>query len=79
GLGGRSFHVPLITSAHELELVGVVTRDGARRAQLADDKPGVPAVDDLAALVAAGAEAVAISSTTGTHTELTDQALDLGL
>jgi predicted dehydrogenase len=79
GLGGRVFHAPLITSAPELALVGVVTRNEDRRAQLAQDHPGVPGLDDLHALVDAGAEAVAISSTSGTHTELTDQALDLGL
>ena len=79
GLGGRAFHAPLIASAPELELVGVVTTSDDRRAQLAEDHPGVPAVDSLRALVDSGAEAVAISSTTGTHTELTDEALSLGL
>ena len=79
GLGGRAFHAPLIVSANELALVGVVTTSDDRREQLAEDHPGVPAVDSLRALVEAGAEAVAISSTTGTHTELTDEALSLGL
>jgi predicted dehydrogenase len=79
GLGGRAFHAPLIASAAECALVGVVTTSADRRAQLAEDHPGVAALDDLEALVAAGAEAVAISSTTGTHSELTDAALDLGL
>ncbi len=79
GLGGRAFHAPLIASAPELSLVGVVTTDDDRRAQLAQDHPGVPALDGLRALVDAGAEAVAISSTTGTHTALTDEALSLGL
>ena len=65
GLGGRVFHAPLITSAPELALVGVVTRNEDRRAQLAQDHPGVPGLDDLQALVDAGAEAVAISSTSG--------------
>jgi predicted dehydrogenase len=79
GLGGRAFHAPLIASATECALVGVVTTNADRRAQLAEDHPGVAALDDLGALVDAGAEAVAISSTTGTHSELTDAALDLGL
>ncbi len=79
GLGGRAFHAPLIASAPELSLVGVVTTDDERREQLAQDHPGVPALDGLRALVDAGAEAVAISSTTGTHTALTDEALSLGL
>ncbi len=79
GLGGRAFHAPLIASAPELSLVGVVTTDDDRREQLAQDHPGVPALDGLRALVDAGAEAVAISSTTGTHSALTDEALSLGL
>jgi len=79
GLGGRAFHAPLIASAANASLVGVVTTSEDRRAQLAEDHPGVPAVGSLQQLVDAGAEAVAISSTTGTHTQLTDEALALGL
>lgn len=79
GLGGRAFHAPLIACAPNAELVAVVTTSDERRAQLAQDHPGVPAVDGLRALVDAGAEAVAISSTTGTHTELADEAIALGV
>lgn len=79
GLGGRAFHAPLVASAPGASLVGVVTANPDRRAQLAEDHAGVPAVDHLRDLVDLGAEAVAISSTTGTHTELTDEALELGL
>ena len=79
GLGGRVFHTPLITSSPALELVGVVTTNDERRAQLAADHPAVPAVDDIQALVGLGAEAVAISSATGSHTANADEALDLGL
>ena len=79
GLGGRAFHAPLITSAPETELVGVVTTDPERRAHLAEDHPDVPAVTSLRELVDAGAEAVAISSMTGTHSLLTDEAIELGL
>lgn len=79
GLGGRAFHVPLTTAAAETTLVGVVTRDAGRRAQLAEDQPGVPALDDLRELLDVGAEAVVISSATGSHSELTDRALDAGL
>lgn len=79
GLGGRTFHAPLITSVPEFALVGVVTTSAERRSQLAADHPGVAALDDLRSLVEVGAEAVAISSSTGAHTALTDEALDLGL
>ena len=79
GLGGRVFHAPLIDSADNAVLAGVVTSDDGRRAQLAEAHPGVPAVGSLGELVEAGAEAVAISSTSGTHAELAHEALDLGL
>jgi predicted dehydrogenase len=79
GLGGRAFHAPLITSTPDLSLVGVVTTSAERCAQLAEDHPDVPAVGDIHDLRELGAEAVAISSTTGTHAELAHTALDLGL
>ena len=79
GLGGRAFHTPLIASAEGARLVAVVTGNPDRQAQLAEDHLGVPPVGHLRDLVSLGAEAVVISSTTGTHTELTDEALDLGL
>jgi len=79
GLGGRVFHAPLIASAPNAVLAGVVTTNDERRAQLAATHPGVPAVGSLGELVEAGAEAVAISSTSGTHAELAHEALDLGL
>ena len=79
GFGGRTFHATLIRATPSLELVGVVTTSSERVARLAADHPGVPALDSLGALVDLGIEAVVVSSTTGTHTELTDAALDLGL
>jgi predicted dehydrogenase len=79
GFGGRYFHAPLLAAAAECELVGVVTSSEERRAQIAGEHPGVPTRASLEELRAAGAEAVAISTPADTHTELTDQALELGL
>lgn len=79
GLGGRVFHAPLVASAPNASLVGVVTTSEERRAQLADVHPDVPALASLHALVEVGAEAVVITSTTGTHAALAHEALDLGL
>jgi predicted dehydrogenase len=79
GFGGRYFHAPLLAAAAECELLGVVTTSPERRAQVTADHPGVAALDSLEALVAAGAEAVAVSTPADTHTALTEQALDLGL
>lgn len=79
GFGARYFHTPLIRSARECELVGVVTTSAERRSLVEHDNPGTPTFDSLAELVAAGVEAVAISTPTPTHTEVTEQALRLGL
>jgi predicted dehydrogenase len=77
GFGGRYFHAPLLASAGEL--VAVQTGSPERRAQVAAELPGVRTVADLDELVAAGVEAVAISTPANTHTALTEQALRLGL
>ena len=54
GVGGRYFHAPFIAAACEVELAGVVTRSPERRAELAEDFPGVRAYDSLADLLEAG-------------------------
>jgi predicted dehydrogenase len=79
GLGGRVFHAPLLASAAGVDFMGVVTRSPERRAELAKDHPGVAAFDDLAALAAAGAEAVAVSTPASTHADLAREAIRLGL
>jgi predicted dehydrogenase len=79
GFGGRVFHAPLIASAADVDFMGVVTRSPQRRAELAKDRPGVPAYDTIADLAAAGAQAVAISTPAATHTELAREAIALGL
>lgn len=48
GVGGHRFHAPFVDAVPELQLVGIVTRSPERRAQLAADRPGVVAYDDLA-------------------------------
>jgi predicted dehydrogenase len=79
GFGGRYFHAPLIRSADECMLVGVLTSSPNRRDLVARESPGTPTVATLADLRAAGAEAVAISTPADTHTALTEEALRLGL
>jgi len=78
GLGGRSYHAPLIASAENCEFLGVVTTSPERRIQVAEDL-GRPVFASLGELASAGAEAVAISTPAGTHVTLTEQALRLGL
>ncbi|MGY1986569.1 Gfo/Idh/MocA family oxidoreductase [Blastococcus sp. SYSU DS0669] len=79
GFGGRWFHAPLLRSAPEIELLGVVTSSPARKALVAQDGHARRTFDSMEELAAAGAEAVAISTPASTHSELTDQALELGL
>jgi predicted dehydrogenase len=79
GFGGRYFHAPLITSARECEFIGVVTTSDERRALLRREHPGLAAFDSLEAMAAAGAEAVSISTPADTHSDLTDEAIALGL
>ena len=62
GAGGRFFHAPFIDAADGVELVGVVTRSPQRRAELAADHPGVPVFDAMSALIAAGVDAVTITT-----------------
>jgi predicted dehydrogenase len=79
GFGGRYFHAPLIATAPECELVGVVTSSPERQALVARELPGTATFASLVALVDAGVEAVAISTPADTHSSLTEQALQLGL
>jgi predicted dehydrogenase len=79
GFGGRYFHAPLIASAPDCELVGVVTNSPERREQVGAHFPGTGTFDSLEQLAAAGAEAVTICTPADTHVELTQRALRLGL
>jgi predicted dehydrogenase len=79
GFGGRYFHAPLIASAPGVEFAGVVTRSQERRKLIAQEHPGVPVFDDLAALASSGAQAVAISTPVETHVPLAVEAIELGL
>ena len=79
GFGGRYFHAPLIAAAPQCELIGVVTSSAERRALVGAEHPAVDVFNSLASLAAAGAEAVSISTPADTHSDLTDEAISLGL
>lgn len=79
GRGGRYFHAPLIGLVPECILAAVVTKNPQRRAELAEDFPGVPAVGSLGDLAAAGADAVVITTPLDTHEALVREAIVLGL
>ncbi len=79
GGGGRRFHAPYLQQADGIDLVGVVTANPERRAQVARDLPGIAAYDDLDALLAAGVDAVTITTPPQTRRELVLAALAAGL
>lgn len=75
GAGGRKFHAPYIDAAEGIELVGVVTTNEQRRAEAAADRPGLPLYDSLEDLLAAGVDAVTITTPPQTRRELVLRAL----
>lgn len=79
GFGGRYFHAPLLAAAPSCDFVGVVSTSPERQRQVAEEHPGARIFRDIEELAEEGVEAVAISTPADTHSELTDQALDLGL
>lgn len=79
GMGGRYFHAPFVAAAEGVELAGVVTRSPERRAELAADFPGLPAYDSLADLLAAGVDAVTVTTPPQTRRELVLQAVAAGV
>lgn len=79
GLGGRMFHAPFIEAAEGVELAGAVTRDPARRAELAADFPGVPAYASLTDMLDAGVDAVTITTPPRTRRQLVLEAVERGV
>jgi len=79
GVGGRYFHAPFIQAAVGVELAGVVTRSPQRRRELAADYPGVPVYDDIGQLLAAGVDAVTITTPPETRRELVLTAIAAGV
>ena len=62
-----------------VELVGVVTRSPGRRAQVEADLPGVPVHDSLGDLIAAGVDAVTITTPPETRRALVLEAIAGGV
>lgn len=79
GTGGRHFHAPFVEAAEGVELVGVVTRSPRRQALVAEEWPGVPTYDSLTALLAAGVDAVTVTTPPDTRRELVLEAVAAGV
>lgn len=76
GTSGRIFHAPFILAHPDFELVAVVTRDPAKRADLAELAPHATAVDSLDALLALDLDLVVVGSPTGLHAQHARQAVE---
>ncbi|MGN8343380.1 Gfo/Idh/MocA family protein [Pseudomonas sp. SMV71] len=79
GKGGRFFHAPLIRSLPGATFVGVVTRSAERRQQLAGDHPHVQAFDTLEQLLAAGVDAVVVSTPLDARPAVVMQVIEAGV
>ena len=81
GLGGASFHAPLIQATPGLELTHVVTADPDRQAQARTAIPGVTVLPDANALWAKASDLhlVVISTPNRSHAPLALRALEVGL
>ncbi len=79
GVGGRYFHAPFIEAATDVDLAGVVTRSKERRRVLAADYPDVPVYDTIEELLAAGVDAVTITTPPETRRELVLTAIAAGV
>ena len=79
GAGGRYFHAPFIEAAEGVELVGIVARSEARRAEAEADFPGLPVYGSLAELLDAGVDAVTITTPPHTRHDLVREAIEAGV
>jgi predicted dehydrogenase len=79
GTGGRHFHAPFIAAAEGVELAGIVARAPATIARARADLPGVPIYASLTAILAAGIDAVTITTPPETRRALVLEAIDAGV
>jgi predicted dehydrogenase len=79
GTGGQHFHAPFIAAAKGVELVGVVARAPGTVAKVKADLPSTPLYSSLGAMLAAGVDAVTITTPPQTRRELVLEAIAAGV
>jgi predicted dehydrogenase len=82
GLGGASFHAPLIATTPGMRLATIVTRNPERRAQAAREHPQASIVDSLQAIwdrAAQDHDVVVVTTSNDAHASLAKDALAAGL
>jgi predicted dehydrogenase len=79
GTGGRHFHVPFIQAARGVDLAGVVARAPETVARVQADLPDVPIFPSLTSMLAAGVDAVTITTPPQTRRDLVLEAIEAGV
>jgi scyllo-inositol 2-dehydrogenase (NADP+) len=82
GLGGASFHAPLIATTPGMRLATIVTRNAERRAQAAREHPKANIVDSVQAIWDRSAQdhdVVVVTTSNDAHASLAKDALAAGL
>ena len=79
GTGGRHFHAPFIVAAEGVELAGIVARAPATVARVQADYPCLPIYPSLTDMLAAGVDAVTITTPPQTRRELVLEAIAAGV
>jgi predicted dehydrogenase len=79
GTGGQHFHAPFIAAAKGVELTGVVARASQTVGKVEADLPRVPIYPSLSSMLAAGVDAVTITTPPETRRELVLEAIEAGV
>lgn len=79
GTGGRHFHAPFILAAEGVELAGIVARAPATVATARADFPDLPIHASLTEMLAAGVDAVTITTPPATRRDLVLEAIAAGV
>ena len=79
GTGGQHFHAPFILAANGVELAGVVARAEETRAKVKSDLPNTPIYSSLTEMLAAGVDAVTITTPPHTRRDLVLEAIEAGV
>lgn len=81
GLGGETFHAPLVAATPGLHLSAIVTRDDARRARAREAYPDVQLVGDVEEIFSPNANIglIVITTPNNTHARIARATIDAGI
>lgn len=79
GVGGRFFHAPFIDAARGVELSGIVARSERTTRRVREIYPDVPIYASLTEMLAAGVDAVTITTPPSTRRDLVLEAISAGV